>query len=334
MSAGARYALRAACALLSWSAACAQPPTPPPAQERARAEQAQGFRTLAPPEGDPRHGEYLATIGACAECHTLRAPDGTLDRGRLFAGGIPLQGPWGIVETANVSMVAAKMPPSVLEDMIRGRLSYKFQMPTDLYAKMAQDDMRDLLAYLRTLSPHPRTPGTETRYDPSFVVPAPIARVPVPEHAPRGATIERGRYLATIAICKDCHSPRAPDGIHYDEGHLFAGGGFAFKREDGDWLIPPNLTPDAETGIGTWTAADIKRALRSGAAKDGHTLNPAMPYGVALYALTDEDADAIVLFLKSLKPLRRALPENHHWAPGDAPESCCFPAPRTGLEEP
>jgi mono/diheme cytochrome c family protein len=86
------------------------------------------------PKGDPVRGEYLTTIFACQECHTLRQADGKhLDRGRLFAGGIPFAGPWGLVHSANVSVPAGAFPDRVLEDTIRGRLAFKFQMPTDLY---------------------------------------------------------------------------------------------------------------------------------------------------------------------------------------------------------
>src|SRR5215510_11106536 len=82
------------------------------------------------PKGDPVRGEYLTTIFACQECHTPRQPDGRhLDRARLFAGGIPFSGPWGLVHSANVSVPAGSFPDRVLEDAIRGRLAFKFQMP-------------------------------------------------------------------------------------------------------------------------------------------------------------------------------------------------------------
>jgi mono/diheme cytochrome c family protein len=149
----------------------------------------------------------------------------------------------------------------------------------------------------------------------------------IPQQSPHGVTIERGLYLTTIAICKDCHSPRATDGVHYDERHLFAGGGFEFHAADGTPVIPPNLTPDVETGVGGWSDGDLVRAIRTGIAKDGHRLSPMMPYSVAMYALTDEDVAAIVKYLRSLPAVRRALPENRHYNPNDPPEACCFPAP-------
>jgi len=225
----------------------------------------QTVRAPAPvvPVGDARRGEYLTAIFACQECHTLRQPDGIhLDRKLLFTGGIPFKGAWGLVHTANVTVSARQFPAPVLESAIRGRLTFKFQMPTDLYSTMAADDMRDVVAYLRTLDPVPR-PLPENRFEPGYQTPEPVPDGTVPERAPLPGTPERGRYLARLSICQDCHSPRAPDGrrpgepmsaaAHYDQERLFGGGGLAFRFADGRWLIPPNLTPDPETGLGRWS---------------------------------------------------------------------------------
>ncbi len=119
------------------------------------------------PKGDPVRGEYLTAIFACQECHTPREPNGMhLDRARLFAGGIPFEGPWGLVHSANVSIPARTFPDRVLEDAIRGRLAWKFQMPTDLYRGMAADDMRDIVAFIKTLRPVLQ-PLPENHFEPS-----------------------------------------------------------------------------------------------------------------------------------------------------------------------
>jgi hypothetical protein len=267
------------------------------------------------------------------ECHTLRAADGEhLDETKLFGGGIPFDGPWGKVASANVSLVARDLPRPLLESAIRGQLAFKFQMPTELYASMADDDMLDLVTYLATLTPVFRTNDSNV-YDAQWRPPAPLGSRPHPRTAPQGRTVERGAYLTTIGICRDCHSPRNEAGSDYDESHILAGGGLAFREADGRPLVPPNLTPDVETGLGAWSDADIERAVRHGIAKDGHRLNPAMPYEVGLQAMTDDDLAAVILYLRSIPPVRRRLPENEYWAPGDAPDSCCFPGPAGGYEE-
>jgi hypothetical protein len=67
----------------------------------------------------------------------------------------------------------------------------------------------------------------------------------------------------------------------------------------------PNITPDPETGLGPWTDQEIVRAIRDGIGRDGRELleHPANYYSV----MTDEDATAIVSYLRSLRPIRRAL---------------------------
>jgi mono/diheme cytochrome c family protein len=292
-----------------------------------------GWALLEPRAADVRNGDYLTALGACQECHTLRASDGEhLDMAQLFGGGIPFVGPWGVAASANASAVVRDLPPDTLENAIRGRLAYKFQMPTVLYAQMADDDMRDVVAYLETVKPVDRVNDANT-YDPTWRPPPPRPAVPHPAKAPRGVTVERGNYLATVAICRDCHSPRsAASPTGYDEEHKLSGGGLSFRTADGKPIVPPNLTPDPETGLGSWTDDEIIRAIRTGVANDGHRLNPLMPYEVGLQRMTDDDIHALVLYLRSLPPVHRKLPENPIWSPGGAPESCCYPGPVGGFD--
>jgi hypothetical protein len=69
-------------------------------------------------------------------------------------------------------------------------------------------------------------------------------------------------------------------------------------------LIPPNLTPDLETGLGAWSDADIIRAIRMGVARDGRQLDDTMPSLTAFHDMTDQDATDVVRFLRSLRPVR------------------------------
>jgi hypothetical protein len=63
------------------------------------------------------------------------------------------------------------------------------------------------------------------------------------------------------------------------------------------WPIPPNLTPDVRTGLGSWSEDEIVIALREGRTPDGHILRPPMP--MPLYrSISDNDAHAIVTYLK------------------------------------
>jgi Cytochrome c len=199
---------------------------------------------------------------------------------------------------------------------------------------MARDDMRDIVAFLRTLRPV-QQPLPENHFDSSYVPPGPLPEVPVPELAPAPGSPGRGRYLVRLAICQDCHSPRASGGdgagtgldTGYDMRHLFAGGGFAFRFKDGRWLIPPNLTPDPVTGIGDWSEGDIVKAIRTGITPEGRQLNPMMPYEVAFHGMTDQDALDIARFLRSLPPVRSGWPRNPPFAASQPPPDCCFAPP-------
>jgi hypothetical protein len=81
--------------------------------------------------------------------------------------------------------------------------------------------------------------------------------------------------------------------------------------------IPPgiaysrNLTPDPETGIGSWKDDQIIRALREGVTKEGNIIGPPMP--IALYnKIADEDASAIVAYLRTVRPIRNEIPESKY----------------------
>ncbi len=73
-------------------------------------------------------------------------------------------------------------------------------------------------------------------------------------------------------------------------------------------FFPPNVTPDKTTGLGTWTTADIAKAIKTGHTPDGRVLSSAMPWRTQFSAMTDEDAGAIALYLQSLPAIRNAVP--------------------------
>jgi mono/diheme cytochrome c family protein len=135
----------------------------------------------------------------------------------------------------------------------------------------------------------------------------------------QSALVKRGDYLVnTIMTCGNCHTPKGPPAAV--AGKDFSGG-LTFD-EPPFKVTASNITPDKETGIGNWSAADIKKALIQGVRPNGVPLAPIMPaefYGI----LTPTDADAIVAFLQSLKPVKNKVPDpiyrqrfNHRPFPG------------------
>jgi mono/diheme cytochrome c family protein len=120
------------------------------------------------------------------------------------------------------------------------------------------------------------------------------------------ARIQRGGYLATIEGCNDCHTPGTLYGAP-DFSRRLSGSELGWR---GPWGVsyPRNLTPDMETGIGSWTEKQIVDALRTGMRPNGKPLLPPMPWP-NFTALTDEDAYALAAYLKSLPAVSHKVPD-------------------------
>lgn len=123
-----------------------------------------------------------------------------------------------------------------------------------------------------------------------------------PAAAQDAALLERGRYLVEVTgACGNCHSPMGPQGPL--PGRHLAGG--TVFDEPPFRAVASNITPDPETGIGRWTDAELARAIREGLRPDGSLIGPPMPF--AFYrGLADRDLAAIVVYLRSVPPVRNA----------------------------
>ena len=115
--------------------------------------------------------------------------------------------------------------------------------------------------------------------------------------------VERGRYVVeNLAACYRCHA--APDRSLYGFPPVKGteGVGECWNKPPDGWACASNLTPDPEFGLGKWTDGEILRALREGVSRDGRTLWTMMPYQ-QYHAMADADAEAVVAFLRTLKPV-------------------------------
>jgi mono/diheme cytochrome c family protein len=109
------------------------------------------------------------------------------------------------------------------------------------------------------------------------------------------ARMTRGAYLARAGDCMACHTARG--------GALYAGG--APIPTPFGIFYAPNITPDPEMGIGTWTAEDFWSALHEGRSKDGTLLYPAFPYP-NYTKVTRADADDLFAYLQTVAPVHQA----------------------------
>lgn len=125
---------------------------------------------------------------------------------------------------------------------------------------------------------------------------------------PTPARLERGEYVVrNVAGCLFCHSEldTSVRGLPVQTG--MDGAGRTITAEDMPWLTASNLTPDQDTGAGTWTDDMIARAVREGIGHDGRALFPFMPYENYRH-MSDEDLAAVVTYIRSLPSVRRELP--------------------------
>jgi len=167
-------------------------------------------------------------------------------------------------------------------------------MPSHEYNAINDADLSTLIAYLKTLAPvataeHARQVGPLGRIllvgGVLPVLPAEVIDhdAPRPQPVVKGATVEYGRYLAQT--CGGCH------------GLGFSGGPIPGVPASPPY--PRNLTPDVETGLGSWQEADFFRAIREGLRPDGTQLSPAMPWP-AFKLMTDEEIRALWLYLQTV----------------------------------
>jgi Cytochrome c len=119
--------------------------------------------------------------------------------------------------------------------------------------------------------------------------------------------IARGKYLVdNVTGCLGCHSQidETAPGEPPVPGRLGSGRDFGLMQGFPGHVRAPNLTPDLDTGIGSWSDGEVVRAIREGVSKDGRALFPMMPYGSYGKSLSDEDTLAIVSYLRTLPPIK------------------------------
>jgi mono/diheme cytochrome c family protein len=116
----------------------------------------------------------------------------------------------------------------------------------------------------------------------------------------------RGKYLVAVGGCNDCHTPGYFFG-NSDMSRFLGGSDVGFEIPGQGVFVGRNITPDKETGIGSWTPEQIVTAIQTGKRPDGRILAPIMPWH-AFAQLTADDALAIAAFLQSLNGVSNQVP--------------------------
>jgi mono/diheme cytochrome c family protein len=260
-------------------------------------------------------GAYLAGAAGCGQCHT-DAEHG----GRPYAGGRSLETRFGTIVTPNITRdrvtgignwrfdeFAAAMRWGIAPD----NSQFLTAFPFPFYNRLTEGDLADLKAFLDTVPAVRRTNVVGSRK--LFAAARNAIEVvalrfagPWRPDVKRDAVWNRGAYLvAAVGRCGDCHTPRdwlgAPDSRRQLAGTAGSGGKGA-----------PNITPDGDTGIGTWSEGDIETLLKDGQKPDFDFVGGAMGAIVDDTAkLDDADRHAIAVYLKSLIPIHSRTVRPH-----------------------
>jgi mono/diheme cytochrome c family protein len=282
-------------------------------------------------------GEYLAQhVADCMGCHSQRDFSmfgGPIIPGSEFAGGekvfdrrIGLPGvilpknitPYNLKGWSDGELVRA-LRSGVSKD---GRPLFPM-MPYQHFADMTQEDLYSIIAYLRTLKEN-KNEVAKTELDfPVNLIVRTIPKEAGPYPADPGKDpAAHGRYLVRMANCVECHSP--VDAHHnVVEGMEFAGGQeFPLLNIEGDLSALPdgkartaNLTPDKETGLGSWSKQAFLDRFRSWRGKEGQAkvvklkngdfMSP-MPW-LLFAGMTDQDLGDIYEYLRTVKPVKNAV---------------------------
>jgi mono/diheme cytochrome c family protein len=249
-------------------------------------------------------GRYLVTAGDCVACHTIPGV------GKPFAGGRPIETPFGNITSANITpdrdtgigSWTAEQFDNAVRHGIRpdGRRLYP-AMPYPSYTKMSHDDVMAMRAYLATIAPVNNKVDRNTlpfplniragMYAWNALFFSPGEFKPNPD---KSAEWNRGAYLVNgPAHCGACHTPKNMLGADKDSEFLHG------SRLQG-WFAP-NITNDSVKGLGNWSVDDIVAYLKTGHNRISAATGPmAEEVEHASSKMTDDDLKAIATYLKTI----------------------------------
>ena len=271
------------------------------------------------------HGEYLVRhVTGCTDCHSMRD-------WRYFAGpvipGTEGEGGehWSAKDGLPGDIYAKNITPVGIGDWTDGELIRAFTegvakdgtalfplMPYQHFAHLAQEDVYDIVAYIRSLQPLQKaTPERKLKFPMNLIVKT-IPKMAEPMAVPDSSdTLAYGKYLVSIAPCSDCHTPMDDKGQPIP-GMDFAGG-FTMLVPSGGTVRSANITPDPETGIGNWTKEAFVERFKMYDSPDARMMevargsfNTVMPW-TEFAGMSEYDLGAIYEYLRTVKPVKNAV---------------------------
>lgn len=264
------------------------------------------------PEGLAR-GEYLAkNVTVCLHCHADRSMEyfaspeiaGTEGQGGLF-----------IKQDGLGELYSPNITPHALGNWTDGEIIRAITagvtkdgdplfpiMPYKTYAHLKEEDLHSIVAYIRMLKPIEREiPRTKLEFPLNLIV----RMIPRPIAADASAQSNPGNYLAKIAGCIDCHTPVN------DRGEPLPGMALAGGQKFGN-VQSANITPDPETGIGSWSKEEFLVAFKKWQDPSMQQIvmpadrNTVMPW-ISFSGMREEDLSSIYDYLRSVQPVRNRI---------------------------
>ena len=275
-----------------------------------------GLGTAADPDGQAfdriAKGRYLTTVADCYACHTV------LNTGKPFAGGRPIETPFGIITSSNITPDAetgiGAWSDEQFDNAVRkgvrpdGSRLYP-AMPFPAYTKMTRDDVLAIRAYLATVEPVHQPVEADTLPFPFNIREAMRAwdalyftEGEFQSDSRQSADWNRGAYLVQgPGHCTACHTPKTFLGGDKSNDNLR---GFNLQG----WFAP-DLTADADQGLGQWSEADITGYLRTGHNRMTAATGPMAEEVInSTSYYNDSDLHAMATYLKSLPARQDTAP--------------------------
>jgi len=262
-------------------------------------------------------GKYVFGAAAGCGCHTVAKQP-------LNAGGRKYDGPFGTVYSSNITPdpttgIGKWTDEQIITATRSGRRPNGERLipvhPYTVFNGMAEQDLKDVVAYLRSVPPINRATPAKKISVPMFesvFLPAWLATFAAIESPPKSAAtsgVARGEYLTrAVSHCGECHTPRTMT-MAVDNTRFLAGNQ---KGKGPEGSAVPNITPDRETGLGSWSEEQITDYLETGNKPDGDVAGGLMAEVIqgssAGYKdLTKADRQAIAKYLKSIPPIKNKI---------------------------
>ena len=262
-------------------------------------------------------GKYIFGAAAGCGCHTV-------PKQALNAGGRKYDGPFGTVYSSNITPdpttgIGKWTDEQIITATRLGRRPNGERLipvhPYTVFNGMTEQDLKDMVAYLRSVPPVNRATPAKKISVPLFesvFLPAWLATFAAVETPPKSAAtsgVARGEYLTrAVSHCGECHTPRTMT-MAVDNSRFLAGNP---KGKGPEGSAVPNVTPDRDTGIVSWSEEQIADYLETGNKPDGDVSGGLMMEVIqgssAGYKdLTKADRQAIAKYLKSIPAIKNRI---------------------------